>query len=412
MTDTSQAMDSTDPSPGKSWAPQVPGEMLARVLGGTLFVLIFSLWLVNVAKSGGQKLLGQDWILFQRVGQQFLEGQTREIYRLDPQFPFLYPPFVIYFCVPVALVPGLWGYPFCLLVESLMLAATFRALSRFLPASRGEYLTLVLVTLGSAPWLGVLITGHFSAPNLFFMVAGFLAWREGKTLTAGTLISGLVYKPNLGVAYGFVALLKREWRMLAGMFLCFGVLMASSLPLGIDVWKDYLALTKQLPDQIRAHPNMYVRQQNLFAFWRTLMPGASWNVINTLWGLSVVSVAGAAAWCWRGPIRPERLPRLLGVTVLAIVACNPYLFFYDALLLLIPGAVWFIERRGYQQTRRRTIGGLVVLIYFWQHLSMLFAKQVPSIVGAAVAVWVFVEAWDLASRDSTALVGTTLEEKA
>jgi hypothetical protein len=101
--------------------------------------------------------------------------------------------------------------------------------------------------------------------------------------------------------------------------------------------------------------------------------------------------------------------RKVGVVVLVLVAANPYLSFYDGLLLVVPGLVWWGASHSYRDRRLwRLIGACVAVIWVGQHVvcSYLQFLALPgiglvdedaarfSVVGPAVAVWLTLEMLD------------------
>jgi hypothetical protein len=93
----------------------------------------------------------------------------------------------------------------------------------------------------------------------------------------------------------------------------------------------------------------------------------------------------------------KNLPRLFGVTVLMIVTCSPYLHHYDALLLALPGLVWYLDREGYHSARLHRVCGVALLAaYLIQQVSVWVIESGWSLVGPAVAVWLLADLLDLA----------------
>ena len=119
--------------------------------------------------------------------------------------------------------------------------------------------------------------------------------------------------------------------------------------------------------------------------------------VLTLWAFSVVplGIFTAAAWL-KTPLDSRHLPRLFGITVLALVCCNTYFFIYDGLLLALPGMVWYMQRGHYRSSMCHLIGGTAFLFVYACQLLTTWALQGGwALVGPAVGVWLIADAWDL-----------------
>jgi hypothetical protein len=82
------------------------------------------------------------------------------------------------------------------------------------------------------------------------------------------------------------------------------------------------------------------------------------------------------------------------VTVLAVVCANIYTNFYDALVLAVPAAVWWMSRSRYTARVWRGIGVAVGAIWLLQWIGIytpLWPGQY-SLVGICVFAWLMLEA--------------------
>ena len=138
------------------------------------------------------------------------------------------------------------------------------------------------------------------------------------------------------------------------------------------------------------------KQHTVYAFWRTALgANAPPLLIYGLW-VGCVAPAVLGVWAaWRARICAEQIPRILAITVLLTVACNPYMYIYDALLLVIPGFVWHAGRHQYASAACwRICGFALAVVFFWQHFSFFVFSGGPAIAGAATWVWLMAEAYD------------------
>ncbi|MFN0008448.1 MAG: glycosyltransferase family 87 protein [Planctomycetota bacterium] len=355
-------------------------------------------WINSVVQAADpEQTLRRDWCALQAAGSLLLQGRAAESYSLtfEGGYFFFHPPFVLYPCALLGAISSTWlGYGVSIAIAVLSLAGALALLRRMLPARPGVHATVAAVTVSSSPWFGVLATGQVSAALVLVLAAGFLAWQRGMPFRAGLLLALLAAKPNLGLPLFALAALSGRWRLFAGICAGTAVLLLSTLPLGTEVWLEWWAAMRRSGGTIAAHDVLLWRQPTLFAFWQTVLPA---RLAWIAWAAVSVVLYACLARIWGRRASGLDLPRVLSVTVLFLVSCNPHVFFYDGLLLLIPGAVWYAcgDRYGGAGVHR-TCGVLLALVYAAQHVStLLLQEQSPPLVGPLVTAWLVVEVWDL-----------------
>jgi hypothetical protein len=88
----------------------------------------------------------------------------------------------------------------------------------------------------------------------------------------------------------------------------------------------------------------------------------------------------------------------VGVALLAILAANPYAYFYDAVLAFPAGILLWTNPSGWNSPRlRRWALGASLATYVWmlvQYLVLL--GNGPSLAGLGLAAWLALELVDLA----------------
>jgi hypothetical protein len=95
------------------------------------------------------------------------------------------------------------------------------------------------------------------------------------------------------------------------------------------------------------------------------------------------------------------LPRVVGLGVLMALACGPYAFHYDGLLLAVPGLVWHLRPESYRLAWVRAgCGVMIVTTYALQHLGAWIVQRGCPLTGLAIGAWLVLEALDL-SRSGT-----------
>jgi hypothetical protein len=362
-----------------------------------LFASISALWVGRVFWSGFECTLGADWVMFHDTARLVLSGRWGEIYPgVTTGYPFFYPPYFVLFVAPLGLLSRSWAYALVVLVMAGAMTASFSALRRLLPARTPSYATGVLVVLSSASSILMFVSGQLSAVYLLILVVGLVLWSPGSRPAAGAVLSLLMLKPNLGLVFPPIFLARRQWALLAGWTTGFLLLVATTIPLGVGIWVDYLGSFRTLGNAVAGQIPMW-KQQTIYAFWRTALGTPNPPGVLALWALSVLplGVVVAAAWL-KTPLDGRHLPRLFGITVLALVCCNPYFFTYDGLLLTLPGMVWYMQRDGYRsETCHRIAGSALLFVYAWQQLTTWVLHGGWALVGPAVGVWLVADVWDL-----------------
>ncbi len=375
--------------------PVRPRTALVRVVAACVLVFLVLAWAKTVWHARTDRgLLDRDWTMFHRAACLLREGRLGEIYQgsLETRYPFPYPPYVLYLVAPLAAFEGHGAYVALVVGSAVALAASLWIARRFLPGERGDYVTITLVVLSSAAWMSTVVVGQLSAFYLLIIVAGFRMWARGRPFLAGLVLALMAIKPNYGVVFFGVILLQRQWRMAGGCALGLVLLAASTWPMGTGVWTEYLAASRHVTAVLYNGTIPMWKQQTLYAFLSTVVSGGNMRLVLAVWGVCVAGLVATAAAAFRTSVSGERVPRLLAVTALVVVTCNPYAFFYDALLLVLPGIVWYVQRDRYRSlTCHRLAGACLAAVYVWQHLSLFVIKGSIALAGAATTVWLLAE---------------------
>jgi glycosyl transferase family 87 len=349
-----------------------------------------------------------DWRELKIVADHFVAGDWSRLYAvgeqtLYPGYFWRYPPFALYIVAPLAWLSDTWAYIVLISVEAMALGASLWLLRRLEPFRRMREEWLLAIVM-SAPALTVLVTGQSSALIMLCMVGAAALWTNGRVIGACALLGLLAIKPNWGVVFGLLAIGRREWKGAAAMASVAVLLCVTSLPLGRQLWADFLSgsigSTLAL-EGYEAQKHITVR-----GFLEGLV-GKS-DVTMSLWALAAVGLTVAALVAWRAPGSPLRH---IGIGVLLAISANPYGFFYDALALAIPGTVWWAERDQWSRRRWLTVGVLLSIawcteqwLYSWgvvlKAAGLQWAPPV-SLVGPIAAVWLV-----LAARQATEMAAT------
>ena len=402
---TNTASRSTDLHTGLVTAHHSPGR-LSRSLRVWLFpflaaqALFPAMWLLTVWRK--PPVTG-DWHHLKTVADHFVAGDWSRLYAvgeqaLDPQYFWRYPPFALYLVAPLAWLPELWAYSVLVAVEIVALGMSLWLLRRLEPFRdmRDEWFLAIVL---SAPMLSTIVTGQSSALIMLCIVGAASLWTRGKVTYACALLGLLAIKPNWGIVFGLLAIVRREWKgatVMAGVAV---LLCALSLPLGFQLWKDFFGISVGHSFTLAGYePQKLITLRGFLE--GTLGKG---DLTLTLWAIAAAALVVGAVLAWRAPGTPLRYA---GVGVLLVVSANPYAFFYDALVLAIPATVWWAERDRWSRKPWLIVGGLIALmwcseqwLYSWGVLAASAGgpwRPPVSIVGLATAIWLI-----LAAREAT-----------
>ena len=287
---------------------------------------------------------GRDFISFWGASQFALSGQPALAYdnaalhalqskvvAFAPrgEMPFPYPPPFLLLTMPF----GLLSFPLGLILWSLAGYALYLAVARQL-TPEGALLAAAFPPVFATAALG---------QNGFVMAAiflGGLALLTSRPFLAGALLGCLILKPQLALMLPVAMLAGRQWQVIGGAVFSSILVIAAGLlifgPAATAAWLDQLPLYMRIARDglvgwhkfisvYAAARQVGVPETLAFALHFTLALAAAWTVWR-IW-------SARADW-------PARFAILSAATMLA----SPYLYVYDALVLL-PAFAYLIARR-------------------------------------------------------------------
>lgn len=299
-----------------------------------LFVIVF-FWATLILYT---KPLAIDFLSYWAASKLVLTAHVPSVYNLTAHndvellvapigglLPFAYPPPFLLLVTPVALVPYWLGF-FLWLAATASIYALVVGRNARLPYAMGHPSVLANFLIGQNGFLTTAI------------MAGGLRVLSANPFAGGAILGLLVIKPQLALVLPFAMIAGRQWKAIAG-----GVLSAScGLLIGYLAfgWAAYEGFFRMLPvftDGMERSLWPWEELSSVFAALRFLrVPQASALAIQAV--IAVISIGLVCRAWWLGT--EERAPILAAATMLV----PPYLFTYDALLLVIP-MLWLIERR-------------------------------------------------------------------
>lgn len=246
---------------------------------------------------------------------------------------------------PEGLLPFPYPPPFLLLLLPLGLAPYWLAFALWVASTVGLYL---LVSRGVAPLAYRLahpqaLANALIGQNGFLTTAMFVAGMrtlERQPLLGGAILGLLVIKPQLAVLLPIALLAGREWRAIAGAAASSIALLSIALLIfGMETYRGFFDIVPVYAQAMATSRWPWNELASVFAFARHLgVPQQPALIIHAIVAL------GATALVWRAWIRRSELR--VPVLAAAILLVPPYLFTYDALLLIVPMGWLVVRERG------------------------------------------------------------------
>lgn len=244
----------------------------------------------------------------------------------DPEglLPFPYPPPFLLILLPLGLIPY-W------LAFASWIAAT---LALYLLVSRG--VAPLAYRLAHPQALANALIGQNGFLTTAIFVAGMRAL-DRRPLLGGAILGVLVIKPQLALVLPIALLAGRELRAIAGAAASsIALLLLALLALGPEAYRGFFEILLRFTQAMAASRWPWNELASVFAFARHLgVPQLPALAIHGIVAL------GATALVWRAwsSKSEARVPVLAAATLLV----PPYMFTYDALLLIVPMG-WLIMR--------------------------------------------------------------------
>jgi alpha-1,2-mannosyltransferase len=281
----------------------------------------------NIARIGPIELL------YDEVGQHARQVALLPEYANAFFRPDTYPPLVAVAFAPLSRLP----YTLAGLVWAAVMLVTYLSCALLIARQAGpasplrDRRFLVAACLAFPPvWL-LFIHGQTTMfPFLTFALA-WAALEQRRPFIAGLAMGLLALKPQLGVAIALVALLSREWRMIAGAAASVAMQAAATVWLfGTSIVWTYI--TTSLDVLRTAHVGeVKPYLQHSLRVLTTLLPDP---IGAPLLAIGSVAVIWAVWSVWQSTTDPRVR---MGVVVLGSVLVNPHLYVYDATLLVLTG---------------------------------------------------------------------------
>jgi len=220
--------------------------------------------------------------------------------------------------------------------------------------------------------------------TILILGAFFLAWlalERGRHFAAGFALGLLAIKPQFGLVFAVVVLMRRDWRMLAGALSAVALQLALVwIAFGPAAFSGYASVVQTIAGHSEALEAKPFHSHSIRAVTR-LLPD-SLGIPVWLIGSAIVLWKAGRAWCTAAPLHVR-----CGLAILAAVLVNPHLIVYDATVLALPllwfGA-WLLER---QEDEAQWYGPFLYLIFlaFWIPTAAVVKVQ----LSVPLMLWLF-----------------------
>lgn len=385
---------------------------IAFACGGILIALLVA-WVLTDPRN----TLDTDWTAFDIAADRLFAGDS--IYRRwsdSERLPYLYPPPALLLAIPLRIFGffGSFAISFSLVAGATIMSV--RKLADLRPESPDRKAAVTVALMNGFVITSILI-GQYSGLWLLVLTIALLQWSGGREFVAGVVLAMLMLKPNLAVPVLVVLVWSRSWRVLAGSVIGVGALIVASLPLGIEQWRGFgnnmcaaadLQSLSVLDDlcggtdatfsnsafsDVAPIDKMVTVQSSV----STLFDLGTANPWLTMVWLAVVAVTGVAVLeLWRQASIAHSLPRAFAALALFLVAANPRLYFYDGLLVVLAGMVfWATGRRWVRSERvhRLSSAGFAALwITSWGGVWKALNVLTGPLAAIILLLWAF-ESW-------------------
>jgi arabinofuranan 3-O-arabinosyltransferase len=316
---------------------------------------------ITLGGSGSTSLVGvrqaPDFIHFYTFGLLARHGRIRDAYdwqvfhaeqvalvpeSADAIYPPVYPPQAAVMFIPVSAL----SLDYAVVAWTIITILTYgMVVWRAWLAVRGRLPDGLLVgaaAVGFAPFWQVVMNGQVTIIILLALFLAWLALERRRAFFAGMALGLLAIKPQFGLPFAAIVLVRRDWSMMAGAVVSVAAqAIVVWWGLGDDAFLGYGAMVPTIAahaDELEPKP---FQSHSIRAVTR-LLP--EWLGVP-LW----VGIVGWTLWrtsnAWA---TPAPLTVRLGLAILASVLVNPHLIVYDAAILVLPliwfGA-WIIDRR-------------------------------------------------------------------
>lgn len=305
-------------------------------IGVAILFVVFALWAFILHLTQPQ---GGDFVSFWAAGRMTLLGNGAKAYDLAAHravelsvvgrtgiLPFPYPPPFLLIVTPFALMP----YPVSFVAWVVATALSYVLAAR--KVARPEY------AIACPP---VLVDFLIGQTGLFFgaiFIFGITLLPLNAFL-GGALLGLMVMKPQLALMLPVALLGGRQWSAILGAAFSSGVAILMGLMLfGPGSYEGFLQMIPRYGHYLQEARWNWIELASPFAFARYFGIAGPTSLV---FHLAIAAAAAAITWVAWSRNWKEKVPVVASATLLA----SPYLFTYDAVLMIVPAAYFIAQRQ-------------------------------------------------------------------
>ena len=348
----------------------------------------------------------RDFHNFYNAGTRIRAGEA--VYQHD-EIPFLLTPLAAPAVVVLSYIPERVAFVMAAVVTAALFVLAVIRVARTCGGEVRPQITACFLACSMPPFWFALYLGQLSGLYLFLLATSLallaVPKTEGRTIhteaVAGFLVAVLCVKPQLALVVLLVGVLRRAWAMLASFAVVLLILWGSSIPfLGVRAILEWREQVTWCTEALEGADTTWWRQFTLYAFLRSVTSRADMDmsVARGLY-LGITGPLGIATLlAVRAALAPDERKlalRAVAILVLASIALNAYLFYYDAAFLVVPWMIAFLAYSTYAPVTRALI--VVAAAVSWVlalTTPILEAGEVP-LPGLVATIWLIIELLDL-----------------
>ena len=345
-------------------------------------LLAFATWVVSIVIAfGGSgrmsalgQLVGPDFVHFYTFGHLAREGRIAQAYDWQafhasqvtfvPEsagaiYPPVYPPHAAVIFIPFSVLSftdalRTWSAISILLYGGIVWVA-WRSARTHLP----DRVLVFAAAAGFPPFWQVVMNGQITVIVLGAFLLAWLALEHNRNFLAGCALGLLAIKPQFGLPFAAIVLVRRDWRMLGGAIASVALqALIVSLTLGSEAFLGYYSMLPSIVAHADALEPKAFQSHSIRSLTR-LLP--AWiGVPAWLLAATLVLWKTASSWSLDAPLTVR-----FGLAMVASVLVSPHLLVYDAAVLVLPliwFAAWFVQHGNV--TALQQFGALTYALFF------------------------------------------------
>ena len=246
------------------------------------------------------------------------------------ELPFAYAPAFLLLLVPFAALP----FPFAMALWSTVTLSSYAAVARRFAPQSGW------LAVAFPPVFVVAAIGQIGFITAALFLGGLALLQRERKFAAGLVLGCLILKPQLALMLPVAMLAGREWRAIAGAMLSSTAVLLVGLisfgPAASWAWVHQMPLYMQI-----ARDGLVGWHKLVSVYAAGRQAGLSEHVALALHCAAALVAASLVARIWRSDARAMAKAGVLGA---ATMLASPYVYLYDA-LVLVPAFVWLVQRR-------------------------------------------------------------------